>query len=143
MVSALQDILLGDRYERNLDLLAAAVVFVGTFFAYATGTFAVDGGLVFLPVDATVVGLVVAAGIGYRQSALLGAWVTLFVAYFAFYAEWAFLSLPGRPLTDRLAFLFEPTSLGLAAVASVVLGTIAFAVGHFFRTAIEYVRESQ
>lgn len=130
MRDALHTILFADRFERRLDVLIAAVIAVGTFVMYATGGFSVDGGVVFLPTDATLVGTVAAAGIGYRHGSLIGAWVTLFGAYVAFFADWAFLGLSSHPLAGKLAFLFDPVSLGLSAFAAVVFGTIAFTVGY-------------
>jgi hypothetical protein len=81
MVPALRDVLLGEPAERHIELLAAVAVFVGTFVAYAGDVFTVDGGVILLPQDATYVGTLVAAGIGYRRGSLLGAWVSLFAAY--------------------------------------------------------------
>lgn len=123
-------ILFADRFERRLDVLIAAVIAVGTFVMYATGGFTVDGGVVFLPSDATLVGGIAAAGIGYRHGSLIGAWVTLFGAYVAFFVEWAFLGLSSHTLAGKLAFLFDPVSLGLSTVAAVMLGTTAFMVGY-------------
>ncbi|MCD2200874.1 hypothetical protein LPA44_13360 [Halobacterium sp. KA-4] len=130
MREALHTILFANRFERRLDVLIAAVVAIGTFVMYATGSFSADGGVVFLPLDATLVGAVAAAGIGYRHGSLLGAWVTLFGAYAAFFAEWAFLGLSSHTLAGKLAFLFDPVSIGLSALAAIVFGTAAFAVGY-------------
>jgi len=143
MVPSLRGLLLGERFERNLDLLAASVIFVGTFLAYALGLFTVDGGVVFLPVDATSVGLIVAAGIGYRRGSLLVAWGTLFAAYLAFHAEWAFLGLSSHSLTGKLAFLFDPVSLVIFTVASVFFGTTAFAVGYLVEIGVERIRDTR
>jgi len=137
-----RDLVLGDRFERNLDLLSAVVLFLGTFVAYATGLFAVEGGVIVLPSDATVVGLFVAADVGYRRGALLGAWVSPFAAYLGFNADWAFLGLSSHSLVGKLAFFVDPVSLGVFAVASLVGGTGAFAVGAILRGGRELVRGS-
>lgn len=142
MREALHRMLFATRLERRLDALVAAVIAVSTFVMYAAGSFGVDGGVVFLPMDATLVGGIAAAGIGYRHGTLLGAWVTLFAAYIAFFAEWAFLGLSSQNLTGKLAFLFDPVALGLSAFVAVVLGTIAFAVGYVGSVGIEKVFES-
>ncbi|MFB6109923.1 MAG: hypothetical protein ABEJ60_03490 [Halodesulfurarchaeum sp.] len=139
MHDALHSILFAERFERRLDVLIAAVVAVGTFVLYATGGFGVDGGVVFLPSDATLVGAVAAAGIGYRRGSLLGAWVPVFGAYVAFFAEWAFLGLSSHTLAGKLAFLFDPVSLGVSALAALVVGTIAFGLGYAGASGLDWV----
>lgn len=143
MRDALHTILFADRFERRLDVLIAVVVAIGTFAMYAVGGFSVDGGVVFLPSDATLVGAIAAAGIGYRHGSLLGAWVTVFGAYVAFFAEWAFLGLSSHTLAGKLAFLFDPVSVGLSTLAAVVFGTIAFVVGYLGATGINRLSEGR
>ncbi|MFD1572253.1 hypothetical protein [Halorubrum laminariae] len=143
MREALHSILFAERFERRLDVLIAAVVAVGTFVMYATGGFSVDGGVVFLPSDATLVGAVAAAGIGYRRGSLIGAWVTVFGAYIGFFAEWAFLGLSSHTFAGKLAFLFDPVSLGLSALAAVVIGTISFAVGYLAVRGVNTISEGR
>ncbi|GAB3674199.1 hypothetical protein [Halopiger thermotolerans] len=141
MARLVREILFGDPFERNLDLLAAAVVFFGTFVAYATELFAVDGGVIVLPTDATAVAIFVAGGIGYRRGSLIGAWVAPFAAYLAFYAEWAILGLSGRSFADKLGFLFDLTRVALVTGAPIVLGTAAYAVGSLFGVGVERLRD--
>jgi len=129
MVPSTRDLLLGSRFERRLDLLAAAVAGVLTFAFYAAGVFTVEGGIIVLPGDATLVGLLLAASVGYRRSSLLGAWLGPFAVYMGFNADWAFFGLSARPLAARLAFLFDPTGLVVYGVAAVLLGSLAYAAG--------------
>jgi hypothetical protein len=129
MVPSTRDLLLGSPFERRLDLLVAVVAGVLTFAFYAAGVFAVEGGVVLLPGDATLVGLGLAAAVGYRRSSLLGAWLALFAVYLGFAADWALFGLSARSPLDRLAFLLGPTGLAVYALAAVVLGTAAYAVG--------------
>ncbi|NHX37788.1 MULTISPECIES: hypothetical protein [Halolamina] len=135
-----RDLLLGDPFQRNLDLLVAAVLFVGTFVGYAIGLFSVEGGIVVLPFDATVVGVVAAGLIGYGRGALLPAWVSVFAAYLGFHAEWGLLSLSGHSLPGKLAFLFDPVSLGVFALASILVGSVAFGAGFLLRLGLDRVR---
>jgi len=128
MVPSTRDLLLGSRFERRLDLLVAVVAGVLTFAFYAAGIFA-EGGVIILPGDATLVGLLLAATVGYRRSSLLGAWLATFAVYIGFAAEWALLGLSGRSPLDRLAFFLDPTGLVVYGLAAVVLGTAAYAVG--------------
>ncbi|WP_053948162.1 hypothetical protein [Halolamina sediminis] len=141
MAPSTRDLLLGNRFQRNLGLLTAAALFVGSFVAYATGMFAVSGGIVVIPGEATLVGAVAAVLIGYDRGALLSAWLCLFGAYFGFSAEWAFLGLsPSHSLAGRLAFLFDPAGLAVYAVVSVLLGSAAFCAGYLFGLGVDRVR---
>ena len=115
-------------------------VFVGTFVAYAVGAFTVDGGVLLLPQDATYVGTLVAAGIGYRRGSLLGAWATLFAAYLGFDAEWAFLGLSSHSLVGKIEFLFSPEGLAISATASILLGTVAYVVSYLVGLGLERAR---
>ena len=137
-----RDLLLGERFQRNLDLLGAAVLLVGTFVAYATGLFAAGGGAIVIPGDATSVGLIVAGAIGYGRGGLLPAWLSLFAAYLGFHADWAFLGLSSHALSGKLAFLFDPVTLGVYAVASVLLGSAAFAVGYLLSLGVGRIQGS-
>jgi hypothetical protein len=129
MVPPIRDLLLGSRFERRLDLLVAVSAGALTFAFYAAGVFAVEGGVILLPGDATLVGVLLAATVGYRRSGLLGAWLAPFAVYLGFAADWAVLGLSARPAIDRLAFLLDPTGLAVYGLAAVVLGTAAYAVG--------------
>ncbi|WP_251342899.1 hypothetical protein [Haloplanus halophilus] len=137
----LRRLLLGEQVDRTLEVVGAAAVFLGTFAAYATGVFAVAGGVVLLPGDATALGIVVAAGVGYRNGGLVAAWVAPFAAYLGFDAEWALLGLSSHGLPGRLSFLFDPTGLAVAAAGALVFGTAGFAVGSLVRASVDYVRE--
>lgn len=66
-------------------------ILIGTFGAYAIELFQVSGGVIVLPAEATLVGFVVAIGVGARHGGLLVTWVSLFAAYIGFRADWAFL----------------------------------------------------
>lgn len=137
-----RDLLLGERFQRSLDLLGAAVLLVGSFVAYASGLFAVEGGIVVVPGDATSVGLIAAGAIGYGRGGLLPAWLSLFAAYLGFHAEWAFLGLSSHALPGKIAFLLDPVTLGVYAAASVLLGSAAFGVGYLFSLGVGRVRGS-
>jgi hypothetical protein len=144
MASTLRSLLVGrddDRFQRNLDLLVAAGLLLATFAAYASGLFDVTGGVIVLPEDATLVGLVAAAGIGLRRGGLAVAWLLPFAAYVGFRADWALLSLSSHSFGGKLAFLFDPVGLAVSAVASVLVGTLGFAVGYAFRRGIGVLRQ--
>ncbi|OTF01716.1 hypothetical protein [Halorubrum sp. SD683] len=142
MTTSPRDLLLGERFQRNLDFLGAAVLLVGSFVAYATGLFAVEGGVIVLPSDATAVGLIAAGWIGYGRGALLPAWASLFAAYLGFHADWAFLGLSSHSLPGKLAFLFDPVTLAVYVAASILLGSAAFGVGYLLSVGVGRLRGS-
>jgi hypothetical protein len=120
--------------------LVGFTVLIGTFGAYALGVFQVTGGVIILPAAATMVGFLVAVGIGARRNGLLVAWGCLFAAYMGFQAEWAFLGLSSHSLGGRLAFLFDPVKLTILGVSSLILGTIGGGVGYLGRLSVERLR---
>ncbi|ELY77137.1 hypothetical protein [Natrinema gari] len=140
MVRALRKHFLGNQFERNLTFLAVPVIFLGTFTAYAIGLFTVEGGVILLASNATSIGIIIAASVGYRRGGLIAAWVSLFAAYQGFYAEWAFLGLSSHSLTGQLAFLFDQVRLAFAAGASIAFGTIAYIGGVLVHRGYNFVR---
>lgn len=143
MVPGLRTVLVGrprSCFQWTFDVLISLFVLIGTFGAYALDVFQVSGGVIVLPGVATLVGFVVAVGVGARRSGLLVAWVSLFAAYIGFQAEWAFLGLSSHSLGGKLAFLFDPVGLAVLGVASLIIGTVGFAVGYLGRLGIEQFR---
>ena len=53
----------------------------------------------------------------------------------------AFLALSSHSLDGKLAFLFDPVGLAVLGVATLVIGTVGFAVGYLGRSSIERLRE--
>ena len=128
------------RFQRVIDVLGILTVLTGTFGAYALGIFQVTGGVIILPAAATLVGFVVAVGVGARHDGLVVAWLGLFAAYIGFRADWAFLGLSSHSLGGKFAFLFDPVGLTVLGVATLVIGTVGFAVGYLGRSSIERLR---
>ncbi|WP_143114474.1 hypothetical protein [Halopenitus persicus] len=137
--SALRAVLVGHRRSRFLwalkGLLALSVL-IGTFGAYALGVFRVSGGVIVLPAAATLVGFVVAIGVGARRSGLLVAWLNLFAAYIGFRADWAILGFSSHSISEKIMFLFDPVGLGILGVATLIIGTFGFTVGYLSRLGI-------
>lgn len=136
MVPPLRALLIGPEdgsFQRRLDVLSAVAIGALTFAAYALGAFQVSGGVIFLPGDATIIGLVAAAQVGYRRGGLAFAWLTAYAPLLGFDAEWAFLGLSSHTLSGKLAFLLDPVGLAVHAMAAVVFGTLGFAVGYLAR----------
>ena len=140
----LRRVLLGrprSRLQWALDVLVILTILTGTFGAYALGFFQVSGGVIILPAAATLVGFVVTVGVRARHDGLVVAWLGLFAAYIGFRADWAFLGLSSHALGGKLAFLFDPVGLAVLGVATLVIGTVGFAVGYLGRSSIERLRE--
>ena len=127
-------LLLGpDRFQRRLDVLLAFALGVLTALAYAAGVFELSGGVVLVPFHAALVGLVAAAGVGYRRGGILPGWLVAFTPHVGLNVTWAFLWLSsGRPLGDRLAFVFDPAGLTVAAVTAAVVAAFGYAWGRLF-----------
>jgi hypothetical protein len=146
MASSLRKLLLGPgytRFRRNLTLLSAVVLAVTTCIAYAVDLFTVSGGVLIIPGDATVVGLVVTAGVGYRSSGLIFAWIPFFATYLGFHADWAFFGLSGRSLSGELAFFFDPVGLAVFGTAAIFLGTVAYGAGSLARRSLNLFLQSE
>lgn len=109
-------------------LLPISTFFV-TFAAYATGVFAVSGGVVFVPGDAALVGVAVCAVVGYLRAGLVLAWASATGALLGARADHAFFGLSYRSRLDQLAYFLELDGLAVYGLEGIVIGTIGFAVG--------------
>lgn len=117
-----------ERWRREL-LLVPPVAFAVVFGAYALGLFAIAGGVVFLPGEATLAGLALAAGLAVAGRGLLLAWLTVYAALLGSAADHYLLGLSGRPFGERLVALLGPDGLAFYAVAALALGTLAWGAG--------------
>jgi hypothetical protein len=125
-------LLLGpDAFQRRLDGLLALAIGALTGLAYATELFELGGGVVFVPFHAAVVGLVGAAGIGFRRGGLALGWLVAYTPYLGLQVTWAFLWLSStRTLGDRLAFVVDPAGLAFFALFAAVVGGVGYALGY-------------
>jgi hypothetical protein len=128
------------RYEL---LLVALVLFGSVFGAYAVGLFAVSGGVVFLPGQATLVGLVCAASLGALGRGTLYGWVAVYAALLGETADHYLLGLSGRSLGARVGALLEPDGLTVLLVAALVLGTLSWGLGRLGVWAVAAVRRER
>ena len=142
MVPSLRAALLGtDPFQRRIDTLLALAVGVLTALAYATELFELGGGVVFVPFHAALVGLVAAAGVGYRRGGFAFGWLVAYAPYLGLNVTWGFLWLSGtRTLVDRLAFVFDPTGLAFYALFAAVVGGVGYALGHLSSLGSERLR---
>jgi hypothetical protein len=127
-------LLVGPPGDRS-PLWATAVVvglFVGVFLAYATGVFAVAGGVVFLAWDAAVVGFVAAALLSARRQGLVVAWAVTYVSLFGWSADHYLLGITGG-LGHRLGALFDLDGLIVFAVQAALIGTLGWVLGRALR----------
>jgi hypothetical protein len=138
----LSALLLGtDPFQRRLDALLALAVGVLTALAYAAELFEVGGGVVFLPFHAALVGLVAAAGVGYRRGGVAFGWLVAYTPYLGLSATWGFLWLSGtRTLADRLAFVLDPEGLAFYALFAAVVGGAGYVLGYLLSLGRERLR---
>lgn len=142
MAPSIRTVLLGaDRsaFDRTLTFVFVATLAVTTFLAYAVGVFQVEGGVVFLPGDAAVVGLLGAAIFAYQRRGLLFAWLVVFGALLAFNADHYLLGLSGRSISERVIAFLQPDGLVFLGVAALVLGTLGWAAGVVASLAVDAV----
>ncbi|MCU4800687.1 hypothetical protein OB920_09925 [Halobacteria archaeon HArc-gm2] len=132
MVPSLRTLLLGPpeyQFQRRLDVLFALGLFLGTFLAYAVGLFEVTGGVVFLAVDAVVVGMIASALVGYQQNGLLFGWLAAYAPLLGASADHYLLGLASRPPVERLVAFLSPDGLVFLGVAAAVLGSLSWTAG--------------
>lgn len=125
----------------SLYVCFAVGILFATSTAYAVGLFQVTGGVIILPADATLIGLIAAVGIGSRRGGLAFAWLAHFAAYTGFRADWAFLGLTGHSLAGKLAFLFDPVGLTVLAVATLIIGTVGFTIGYLAQWSVNRLKD--
>ena len=113
------------------------VMFLVSFGAYALGIFAVSGGLVWIPGDAALLGMLAAAWVGYHRLGLAFGWVVTYASFLGYSAERAMFEISARPFADRVAAFVRPDGLVVLGVEALVLGTVAFTVGYLGRRGIE------
>jgi hypothetical protein len=142
MVPPLPALLLGtDPFQRRLDALLALAVGVLTALAYATELFELGGGVVFVPFHAALVGLVAAAGVGYRRGGFAFGWLVAYTPYLGLNVTWAFLWLSGtRTLAERLAFVLDPEGLAFYVLFAAVVGGVGYALGYLCSLGSERLR---
>jgi hypothetical protein len=134
MRSELHRILLASprtRSSRGVDAVIVASGFAVTFLAYATDAFAVSGGAVFLAGQAALVGLIVAAVLGYRRAGLAVAWAGSYAALLGYHADHYLLGLSYAAPAARLGAFLQPDGLVFLGVQALVIGTLAWCAGRF------------
>ena len=143
MVPEIRSALLGTNrtsLNRYVTIALAFGVFAATTAAYATGVFAVSGGVVFLPSHAAIVGMTAAGWVGYSRGGLVLAWVVAYASLLGYHADHAFFGLSGRSLLERAAYFFSLDGLVFFGVEGVVLGTLGLFAGRLVRTGISFLR---
>lgn len=145
MVPSLQ-VLAISRVRRSrwqLELLAVAIsTFALVFGAYAFDVFGVSRGVVFIPGDATLVGLAVAVALAAAGRGLLFAWGMLYAALLGAAADHYLLGLSGRPLGERVIALLGLDGLVFFTVATLVLGTLAWSAGWVVLWGVASIRDA-
>ncbi|SFR30522.1 MULTISPECIES: hypothetical protein [Halorubrum] len=129
-----------DRPRPDPRLAAPALCFALVFAAYAVGLFEVTGGVIVLPGDATVAGMLAAAALAARRSGLVASWATVYAALLGHRVDHYLLGLSGRSPGERFVALLGVDGLAVLAAAALALGTLAWVVGTVGRLAVGRVR---
>lgn len=146
MRSSLGTVLLGSprtRSSRWLDIAIVGGGFVVTFLAYATGVFAVSGGVVFIAEQAALVGIAAATVLGYRRAGLAMAWAGSYAALLGYHADHYLLGLSYAAPAARLGAFLQPDGLVFLAVQALVIGTLAWGGGRLVEWAVAAVGTGQ
>ncbi len=114
----------------------AIAVFLVSFGAYALGIFAVSGGLVWIPGDAALLGMLAAAWVGYHRLGLVFGWLVTYASLLGYAAESAMFEISSRPFLDRVAAFLRPDGLIFLGVEALFLATVAFTVGYLGRRGV-------
>ncbi|WP_255151545.1 hypothetical protein [Halorarius halobius] len=123
-------------------LCLAVACFLGTFAAYAVGVFHIAGGVIFIPGEAALVGLVAATLVGLARGGAVPGWLLAAASLYGYRADHAFLGLSGRTLAEQTAYFLGVEGLVVLAVQGVVIGTLAVAVGALARAGMDAVSEA-
>lgn len=129
-MSSSKRLLFGTESSRSLRFwVVPLAVFVVTFAAYATDAFAVSGGVVWVPGDAAVVGLMVCAVLGYLSAGFLLAWASAYAGTLAYHADHYFLSLSSHSRPEQLRDFLALDGLVALAVIALLVALVGFALG--------------
>lgn len=129
-----------DRHPRKITLLLAGLLFVITFASYAFGIFETSGGVIWIPADAALVGVIAAAWVGYSRNGLVFAWLVAYTSLLGSLANHYFLGLSGRTFFEELTLFVQPDGLVFIAVEGLVIGTVAFVAGFLGSKVIDSIR---
>lgn len=143
MAPSLRGLLLGRVRSppgRRIAAVVPLVVWFVTFAAYAVGVFRIEGGVVFIPGQAALLGVVVVALLAARGAGLLHAWLTVYGALLGYAADHYLLGLSSRSWLGRLEAFLGLDGLAFLGVEALVLGTLAWVVGRFAARGVAYAR---
>jgi hypothetical protein len=112
---------------------------LATFFAYELDIFSTSGGVVFISLYATLVGLFAAFVAGYMRQGLLVGWLFAASTLFGWQAEWA-TGISPRPLVERVVSVVEPSGLASLAMLTSVLAVVRISAGAVVRWSVETSR---
>ena len=143
MALPIRRVLLGRKRSapiRYPELLFAPALLLATMVAYATGLFSISGGVVWIPFQAAVVGVLAGCWAGYSRRGMLSAWMLAYASLLGYLAYHAVFGLSGRSPVERAAYFFSPDGQAFLAVEAAALGTIAFVVGTAARRVVGSIR---
>jgi hypothetical protein len=117
----------------------ALSLFGVTFLAYEFEFFYHSGGVVFIPLHATIVGGIAAFWAGYSRNGLVAGWGLTYLSLLGMQAEWA-TEISPRPLLDRVASIIQPDGLLVLAIIGIIVAVVGFTAGALTRKGINTFR---
>lgn len=136
--STLHTFLLGSNQGRQhwVNLAGLGLGLFGvTFLAYELGIFFYSGGVVFVPIHATIVGGIAAFWTGYSHNGLVVGWALTYMSFLGMDAEGA-TDASARSLIDLVAAVVEPEGLIYLGILGLAVAVIGFTTGAMTETAI-------
>jgi hypothetical protein len=139
MAPALRPLLLGPDADSSLSIpgwLLPVAVFGVSFAFYAAGLFSVSGGVIWIPGDAALLGLVISLVVGYLGEGVLVAVASVYGAVLGYHADHAFLGLSSHSRFEQLAYFLELDGLAYFGLIALVIGAIGFVLGSLGSTLV-------
>lgn len=124
---------------RQWGLLAVAT-FAISFVGYAVDVFVIPGGVVWIPGDAALVGVVAGIAVAYAGGGVLPTWLVTYASLLGYAAQRAHFGYSNTTLREELGYFFDLESLFVFALEGLVLALIGVVIGAVLRASIETVR---
>lgn len=139
---ALHTVLLGTNRGRHhwKYLIGLGLSLFGvTFVAYELGIFYYSGGVVFIPVHATIVGVIVSIWSGFSRNGFVVGWILTYLSFLGMLAEEA-TNVSSRLLIDRIAAIIAPEGLIYFWILAFAVAVVGVTIGAVSEKAIRSSR---
>lgn len=138
MVPFIRRLVLGGEHARPWFRwpIVAVLAALLTFGAYAVGVFHIEGGVIFIPGQAALLGMLLGVVTGYARAGLISAWLVVYGPLIGHRADHAFLGLSGRTVTEQAAYFLQLEGLVINAMMAAVLAVGTYAIGWLLHLAV-------